>query len=152
LHQKNRNKRLATSLNHRHFIAVIKGYNNVMRRLKLTFILMCVLLLSACADSELPQWFSGEPTRAELDAYKGPIAMPAIDTAEKEWPNLADVPERPTVLLQPAEKAALIAELKAKNTQGNNQVDVFNGKALPPLKPTIKSALKKSKKKKKKAK
>lgn len=98
-----------------------------------------LLLVCACADTEWPQWLSGEPTRAELDAYKGPIPMPNPDTTGKTWPNLADVPNRPNIILPDEKKDVLVTEMKAENKKGLAEIDAYN----KGLKPEIKSPLKK---------
>lgn len=108
-----------------------------------------VLLLSSCADTEWPHWLSGEPSRAELDAYHGPIEMPKPDTDGKDWPNLADVPARPAVLMSDSDKQKLVSEMTAGNSEGNKEIAALNEK-LHPAQPTKKSVTKKQKKKLKK--
>lgn len=120
-----------------------------------------LLLLSSCADTEWPQWISGEPTKEQLDAYKGPIPMPDGKTEGKSWPNLADVPQRPKVILPEQDKNALVAEMKKENAQGLAEIAAYNA-ANPPIvkpiakpivkpapKPVAKKVIKKKKKKKK---
>ncbi|NDE89914.1 MAG: hypothetical protein EB059_02055 [Alphaproteobacteria bacterium] len=109
---------------------------------------LCVLLLAlaACADTEWPQWISGEPTREQLDAYKGPIAMPNPKAEGKAWPNLADVPARPAVILPDDQKNALVTEMKNKNTEGVAEIAAYNAGHTPVVKPAPKTPLKKKKK------
>jgi hypothetical protein len=92
-------------------------------RIRLTLLLLGLAGLCACADTEWPQWISGEPTKAELSAYKGPIAMPAVDTENKPWPNLADVPPRPNVLMTPQETLALTNEMKQENKEAQARIE-----------------------------
>lgn len=115
-----------------------------------------LLLLSACADTQWPQWLSGEPTREQLDAYKGPIPMPNPDTQGKVWPNLADVPARPKVILDNAQTDTLVTEMKQKNAQGLQEIESYNNNlkpasASPPKKPAPPVIKKKKYRKKKKA-
>ncbi len=118
-------------------------------------LLGALLLLTSCADTEWPQWISGEPTKEQLNAYKGPIPMPDGKTDGKSWPNLADVPARPKVILQENDKNALVAEMKEENAQGLAEIAAYN-EANPPIvkpiakpapKPVVKKAVKKKKKK-----
>lgn len=97
-----------------------------------------LLLLTACADTEWPQWISGEPTKEQLDAYKGPIPMPDGKTDGKSWPNLADVPQRPKVILKEDDKNALVAEMKEENTQGLAEIAAYNEANPPIVKPSVK--------------
>ena len=113
-----------------------------------------LLLLPACADTEWPQWLSGEPTREELDAYKGPIPMPNPDSEGKTWPNLADVPNRPKVILQEDKKDILVTEMKDKNIEGLHEIEEYNKGLKPavtsPVKKPAAKIIKKTKHKKKK--
>lgn len=99
-----------------------------------------LLLLSSCADTEWPQWISGEPTKQQLDAYKGPIEMPNPSTEGKTWPNLADVPERPKIILPEAEKDALVSEMNEKNAQGQKEIEAYQQGHQPVVKVTAKKA------------
>ena len=98
---------------------------------------LVALLLSSCADTPWPHWISGEPTREELDAYQGPIAMPNPDTDGKEWPNLADVPAKPKIILADNKKDALVSEMKTKNTQGLAEITKYNAAHPPIAKPSV---------------
>lgn len=111
-----------------------------------------LLLLSACADTEWPQWLSGEPSKEQLDAYKGPISMPSQDSSGKPWPNLADVPERPKVILQDDKKDILVTEMKDMNVQGLEEIEAYNKGIKPALKSTPKKPAPKAIKKKQKKK
>lgn len=124
--------------------------------MRLFFQLFCggmLLCLAACADTEWPQWISGEPTKEQLDAYKGPIPMPDNKTEGKSWPNLADVPARPKVILDQPQKDALVTEMKEENAAGLAEIEAYNV-ANPPtvkqiVKPAPKPVVKKAVKKKK---
>ncbi len=98
-----------------------------------------LLLLPACADTEWPQWLSGEPPREELDAYKGPIPMPNPGSEGKTWPNLADVPQRPKVILPENKKDILVTEMKDNNIYGLHEIEEYN----KGLKPAVTSPAKK---------
>lgn len=114
-----------------------------------------LFLLSACADTEWPQWISGEPTKEEMDGYKGPIKMPKQEVSGKEWPNLADVPSRPKIILQDAQKELLVTEMKDNNIQGLQVIDDYNKGLKPlvtPVPPKTVPKVIKTKKHKKKAK
>lgn len=109
-----------------------------MKREKKIILCLCVaapLFLSSCADTEWPKWISGEPTRAELESYQGPIAMPPLDTSDKPYPNLADVPERPKIATTPAERAATRNDMQADNEYGQSLVDTYQRGAAPVLRP-----------------
>ncbi len=131
-----------------------------MRLLVQLFFGMLLLFLAACADTEWPQWISGEPTKEQLDAYKGPIPMPDSKTEGKSWPNLADVPARPKVILAEPQKDALVAEMKEENAAGLAEIKAYNAAnpsivkpiAKPVIKPAPKPVVKKVVKKKKKKK
>ncbi len=97
-----------------------------------------LLLLPACADTEWPQWISGEPTKEQLDAYKGPIEMPNPSTEGKTWPNLADVPERPKIILPETEKDVLVSEMKEKNAEGLKEIEAYQQGHQPVVKLTPK--------------
>ncbi len=94
------------------------------RILRFTAILFA-LSLSGCADTEWPHWITGEPTREELNAYKGPIEMPAIDVADKRIPNLAEVPPSPKILMKKKEEVALRKAMKQDNENGNAESDAY---------------------------
>lgn len=87
------------------------------RFLPLSGALVTLAALCACADSELPRWFSNEPSKAELESYQGPVAMPPVDAAAEPYPNLADVPEAPR-LSSVKEQADWRAKLAAENEKG----------------------------------
>mgnify|MGYP003387503019 FL=1 len=110
-------------------------------------------MLSACADTEWPQWISGEPTKEQLDAYKGPIKMPKQQVSGKEWPNLADVPDRPKIILADDKKSLLVTEMKDNNIQGLQVIEDYNQALKPavtsPPKKPVPNAIKKKKQKKK---
>lgn len=86
---------------------------------------LCCILLASCADTEWPRWITGEPTKAELQNYNGPIIMPAEGSENKAWPNLADVPPRPDGLMPAAETENIRQELKQKNAEGQATVAAF---------------------------
>lgn len=108
--------------------------------------------LSSCAETEWPQWLSGEPSKAELDSYSGPLVMPATSAEEKEWPNLADVPPRPTRTMPAREVEAIKTELKTKNAEGQTVIENFQKEMAPPPPPQKPKSVKPKQKKKKKAK
>ncbi|NTU77619.1 MAG: hypothetical protein HGA90_07415 [Alphaproteobacteria bacterium] len=56
-------------------------------------VLFCVLALSACADSQWPTWLTGEPGASVLNAPRVVGTPPSH--ADKSFPNLATVPEKP---------------------------------------------------------
>jgi hypothetical protein len=117
-----------------------------MRNFLLCF--LCVAL-SACADTEWPKWITGEPTSQELAAYQGPIEMPQTSTQGKVWPNLADVPARPTVILEDGAKDVLLTEMKNKNTQGLAEIENYKANNRPIIKkPSVKNSKSKTMKKK----
>lgn len=121
--------------------------NNVMQHR--TLILMGLLgVLTSCADTPWPQWITGEPTREQLDAYQGPIPMPNPNSDGKEWPNLADVPKRPVIILPDDKKSLLITEMKDNNMQGLQEIADYNKGIQPNLKPAPKQKTVTKKKKK----
>lgn len=109
--------------------------------------LLLTLGLTACADTEWPKWITGEPTRAELNSYSGPIAMPALATREKEYPNLADVPARPKITLTNKTTETMTAEMAAENAEGHRLVDEYKKSMQPVTAPAKKPKAKTSKKK-----
>jgi hypothetical protein len=68
---------------------------------------------------------SGEPTQAEISSYHGPIAMPAPPAPGTPYPNLADVPPRPTPMLTPAQRAEEVARLKKENAEGQQAINDY---------------------------
>jgi hypothetical protein len=102
-----------------------------------------LLVLSACADTEWPQWISGEPTKEQLNAYKGPIPMPNPGTQGKEWPNLADVPHHPKVTLSEEKKDLLVAGMKDDNMEGLHEIEAYNKTLQPVVTVTPKKPVKK---------
>lgn len=78
--------------------------------------------------------------------------MPTTSAEEKEWPNLADVPPRPTRTMPAREVEAIKTELKEKNVEGQTVIENFQKEMAPPPKPPEKPKTAKQKKKKKKAK
>jgi hypothetical protein len=97
----------------------------------------------------LPEWFTGEPRQAEIDAYKGPVSMPSEPAANAPWPNLADVPERPVPKMTPVDRQNEIKSLKEENTAGQAAIKNFNATATPAPKaqPVAEPVKKKTKKK-----
>jgi hypothetical protein len=124
----------------------------MLRNTTLTILLVCAAagFLSGCADTDMPRWLTGEPPRAEIESYQGPIAMPPVTVEEKSWPNLADVPPRPVLLMKPDEKAELAAELRQENAVGQAAVADY-AHASAPEQSVKKPAAKQKKSKKKKA-
>jgi hypothetical protein len=102
-------------------------------RIHHTLLIVTGLFLSGCADTEWPKWISGEPTRDELNAYQGPIPMPALDTADKPYPNLADVPKRPEIPSTPEQAHELTAEMTRDNQYGQFLSEGFKTQGQPPV-------------------
>ncbi len=113
------------------------------------FLSAALLLVSACADTQWPQWISGEPTREQLDDHKGLIPMPDTDPRGKSWPNLADVPERPMVILKDKQKDELVTEMKNKNADGLNDIETYKKSVRPAVSPAPKTVARKTVKTKK---
>ncbi len=95
--------------------------------------LLLPLSLTACADTEWPKWITGEPTRAELNNYSGPIAMPALDTRDKPYPNLADVPARPKITLTPTATENMTADMIAENNEGQGLIAEYKRATQQPV-------------------
>jgi hypothetical protein len=113
-------------------------------------------MLGACSNDDLPKWFTGEPTQAEINAYNGPLKMPGELPENVPFPNLADVPPRPVPKVASADQKNEIAALEKDNAEGQAAVAAFveESKPKPPVvkaKPVIEPKKKKKKKASKKS-
>ena len=113
-----------------------------------------MLLLGGCANTPWPKWITGEPTVEELAVYQGPIEMPSTNTQGKNYPNLADVPERPTLFSSAQQSQDTVNELQAKNEEAQKILEEFKkqmvAKPAAKIKPKKNKSVKNKKTKKKK--
>lgn len=136
-------------------LSLFSNKNNVFalpRFPLLLFFPATLLCLAACADAELPKWFSAEPHKSDLASYNGPIAMPPVDAAGAAFPNLADVPPNPAISAR-SETDKVIAELQQDNATGQavvaDYVQRHEGAAPVPAKINTSKKKKKPKAKRK---
>lgn len=78
-------------------------------------------LLSACADTQLPSWLTGEPEQSVLTAPR--VVSTPVKGAEKAWPNLADVPEAKPVFTSQQVRDARAVEMNSDRLKGQAELE-----------------------------
>lgn len=80
------------------------------------FCLCCAL--TACAGMDLPHWFTGEPDESVTGAAANHAGIARMNTEQKDYPNLASVPEKPDLTAVQEDKATTVRRMQQDNRLG----------------------------------
>lgn len=77
--------------------------------------LICLLVLSGCADTAWPTWITGEPDDSVLNAPR--IVGKPESLNDNTWPNLANIPPKPNDVTTPDEGKKQIQQMNADKAE-----------------------------------
>ncbi len=93
-------------------------------------LVLFLLVLGGCADTPWPSWLTGEPDESVLNAPRVVETPPA--TGERDWPNLASVPEKPDNYSSEARRRKLIKKLTAQRRKAEEIKERADETPMPP--------------------
>jgi len=85
------------------------------------FLLSCGMTLTACADVKVPNWLTGEPDASVLNAPR--VVEKPAPLAQKDWPNLSEVPDTKPKFSDLATRNEKSRDLKSDNLKAQAEME-----------------------------
>lgn len=109
----------------------VKNIHTPLKARRGGFILaLFLLVLSGCADAPWPSWLTGEPDESILNAPR--VVETPSKTGEREWPNLANVPQKPVDYSTEPKRRRLIKKLTAQKRKAEEIKKRADETPMPP--------------------